>query len=128
MPNGESTFPNDDDLPTKSNERSFRTPIATKVAREFVQPKRPTGRRNGLAFRASVSMPETAVNEDRRSNDRQDDVGRTGQFVTSTTAPKTDRTNDLFDDSFGRGTGRLDRPHHFTSFSTIEDVGHGRPK
>ena len=109
--------------PTCVNQRSLLLLISRGVAIKFLPPELDTSfRHRGLAT-TRMTVPEAAVDENRRSVLRQDDIGRAGQAAALKPEPEPQPMQKLTNDHLWAGVSLPDGAHDAAARSVYRIVG-----
>lgn len=109
-------------LPTLGSQTAPLTRITSDVLGKFRLPEfRVGGRIRGIPT-AAMSVPEAAVDEDNRSEARQNDVRSSGKLLVMQSEPKSRRMESTTHGYFGHRVPSGDSGHHPASRSPVDDV------
>lgn len=118
------TLPHRQRLPSSRTEQAPDLRIAPPVPLKLGDPILPIRRGRRLALRATVPVPEAAVDEDDFPHLRENQIRRPWQRPIMSSETKTQHSNQPAHDEFRRRALRLHRRHDSRAFVFGESVNH----
>ena len=117
------TLPNRQHTPPRVDQRSLFLLVPREVAIEFLLPERDTSFRHRSLAAIRMTVPEAAMDENRRSVLRQDDIGRAGQAAPLKPESEAQSMQKLTNDHLWAGVSSSDGSHDAAARSVYRIAG-----